>query len=208
MSVAFVLRGAVEPEALRHALARCVAPVRVERRDDGVRVVVDEGDASRLRPLWLRAGAEPVAVDDVPPPDIVRPGALAVDGRWWCLARVSLARGYLHAGATLVLAPVEPADVARAVASALRPRPWSFLWPRRPRQLARACAAVLAQRDGVARASALVLASGATPAEARAKLAGRAIRSRARLARAWHALASGDGGVWRLLSDVEAWWCA
>lgn len=212
MTVGFEVGPDAPSEAIRRALARCEAPVRVERGDGGARLVVAARDADAARVLWLRAGVEPRGAEPWPAGSIARHGALAAAGRWWCVAAVPLATGHLLPRASLVLAPVDPATAARTLAAALRPRFWR---PRRrsvPRPLAHACASILARRDGVVRAFAVVAVDGDSPIDARARFAsvtgGRArpLRLRSRVLAAWAAIERGEGGVWRLLSDLEDWW--
>lgn len=204
----------VDPEALRRALARCARPLLVERRDATVRLVVEDADARALRARWLRAGLVAIPAPEWPPAESEREGAVAAGGRWWCLARVTLAHGHALPDAVLRLAPVDPADAARAIVGALRPRWWSLRRRRAPRALARSCARVLARLDGVVSARAFVLVDGPTPHEARARLASSVSRPRPVLVRtgvvdAWESFVRGvGGGVWRLLSDLEPWWRA
>lgn len=199
--------------AVRLALGACLAPLRLERAADALRVVVAADDAQRARPWWLRAGLTPCAAEPWPDARPLRSGVLESGGRHWCLARVPLRAPPREADLVLLLTPVSRDDALRAISRSLRT--WLRLPLRRgPRPLARAGAAIASRTDAVVLARAYVLASGPTPAEALTRFAvsasairPRPIRLRAGALSAWREIAAQTRGVWRTLSTLEEWWC-
>lgn len=210
----FVLPAGTDPLAVRLALAACLDAARLERHRDGVTIHVSEGDATRARHAWSRAGLEarpaapwPEAVDD-------GGGVVALESLRSCVGRASLQPDRPGQGVLVLrLAPVSRDDALRAIARSLAAATRLRLRRDALPPLARAAARIAGGDDGVVGARAYLVVGGATRENALRGFRDAArpmrpapARLRAGALGAWQDIGAPSGGVWRALQALEGWW--